>query len=419
LFSDGESIHGFSSAEEDELVEQMEQEQAEHVRFAAELNNKTEEQSRKDFEKELKQLRAQQRKDKQAADEVSETMVTECQALLRLFGIPYITAPMEAEAQCADLVRLGLVDGIVTDDSDIFLFGGTRVYKNMFSNNKFVECYLGQDLERDLSLSRDQLIALAQLLGSDYTEGLPGVGPVTAVELVAEFPGTGGLDEFKEWWKDVQSGNRPKDADATSPFRRKFRKSHGKKLFLPTGFPSPAVTKAYLNPAVDDNSETFQWGLPDVEGLRQFLMSTIGWDKERTDEVLLPVVKDMNRREAEGTQSNITRYFQGGIGAGAAGEGFAPRERVKKSKRMGDAVAKLKQKTLVASSVVKPASKAGLARGKKGRKRAAPVDPVEEGDDFVDYDELDGSISEVEESDESEKSASATRRRNRGKRTKT
>src|SRR5688572_14487981 len=173
-------------------------------------------------------------------------MVTECQALLRLFGIPYVTTPMEAEAQCAELVKLGLVDGIVTDDSDTFLFGGTRVYKNMFNSNKFVECYVSSDLEKELSLSREQLISLAQLLGSDYTDGLQGVGPVTAVEILSEFPGKDGLEDFREWWQSVQNHSRPKEADAKSTFRRKFRKSQATKLFLPPTFPNSAVYDAYL-----------------------------------------------------------------------------------------------------------------------------------------------------------------------------
>ncbi|KAJ4362811.1 DNA repair protein rad2, partial [Neurospora sp. IMI 360204] len=155
----------FSDPEEQELLASLAQEAEEHARFATQLNHKTFQENQAAYEQELKALRTQQRKDRRDADEVTQIMITECQALLRFFGIPYITAPMEAEAQCAELVRLGLVDGIVTDDSDTFLFGGTRVYKNMFNGNKFVECYLSSDIERDLSLSRDQLIALAQLLG--------------------------------------------------------------------------------------------------------------------------------------------------------------------------------------------------------------------------------------------------------------
>ncbi|PKS08226.1 hypothetical protein jhhlp_005168 [Lomentospora prolificans] len=407
----------FSDPEEAELMAQMEEEAQEHARFASELNNKSTQENLRDYEKELRQLRTQQKKDRRDADEVSNTMVEECQALLGLFGIPYITAPMEAEAQCAELVSLGLVDGIVTDDSDIFLFGGTRVYKNMFSSNKFVECYLSADLEKEMSLSREQLIALAQLLGSDYTEGLPGIGPVTAVEIISEFPGPDGLNNFRAWWDDVQHNNRPKEADADKPFRRKFRKSQATKLFLPPGFPSPAVGEAYLKPEVDHSTEAFQWGVPDVEGLRKFLMSTIGWSKDRTDEVLLPVVKDINRREIEGTQANITRFFEGRVGAGA----FAPRQRQMTSKRMTEAVSKLRQKTLeqtVGSSQVLDGTSGSRTttnkrHGNRSQKRQRPSPVVDGSSDNGFAGELD----DVEDGDDSEDPSPSNR--GRGKKART
>ena len=46
-----------------------------------------------------------------------------------MFGLPYIIAPVEAEAQCAWLDEHGLVDGVVTDDNDVFLFGGQHIYR--------------------------------------------------------------------------------------------------------------------------------------------------------------------------------------------------------------------------------------------------------------------------------------------------
>ncbi|KAF3021493.1 hypothetical protein G7054_g8901 [Neopestalotiopsis clavispora] len=373
----------YSDPEDEELLLQMAEEAEEHARFASQLNNKSEKENIESYERELKALRTQQKKDRRDADEVTQVMITECQALLRFFGIPYITAPMEAEAQCAELVRLGLVDGIVTDDSDIFLFGGTRVYKNMFNSNKFVECYLGSDLEKELSLSREQLIALAQLLGSDYTEGLPGVGPVTAVEILSEFPGIEGLETFRDWWKEVQLESRPKEADASSSFRKKFRKSQATKLFLPLGFPNPAVFEAYIKPEVDSDPQQFQWGVPDVEGLRRFLMSTIGWSPERTDEVLVPVIRDMNRRDAEGTQSNITRFFEGGVGVGAK-EAFAPRQRTQTSKRMVNAVNKLRANVSVDGQSLESPVEVGQSTPAGGRKRKSRNNAVvPEGEDDV------------------------------------
>ncbi|KAI9682031.1 MAG: DNA repair protein rad2 [Caeruleum heppii] len=306
---------------DDELMAQLATEAEEHARFASELNHKPQGFNKEEYERELRGLRNQQKKDRRDADEVSHIMVTECQTLLRLFGLPYVTAPMEAEAQCAELVRLGLVDGIVTDDSDVFLFGGTRVYKNMFNQAKFVECYLSNDFEREFDLQREKLIRFAHLLGSDYTEGIPGVGPVTALEILAEFNGPDGLEAFRDWWQDVQLRPPPSKKDAKDPsisaFRRKFARTNAAKIFLPPAFPSLAVTAAYLQPDVDSTPTPFQWGVPDLDRLRDFLMATIGWTQDRTDEVLVPVIRDLNRREREGTQSNLTRFFEGGVGVGA------------------------------------------------------------------------------------------------------
>lgn len=88
--------------------------------------------------------------ERQAVD-ITDQMRLEAQELLRLFGVPYIVAPMEAEAQCAYLEQIKLTDGTITDDSDIWLFGGHCVYKNFFDNNKRVLQFLSSDIEHHFS----------------------------------------------------------------------------------------------------------------------------------------------------------------------------------------------------------------------------------------------------------------------------
>lgn len=153
------------------------------------------------LQSEIKGLRDQHRKHQRNAEDLTESMIAETQMLLKLFGIPYIVAPMEAEAQCADLQLRGVVEGILTEDSDVFLFGGVRVFKNVFREEKYVECYLMSDIERDLGVGRDRLVSLAYLLGSDYTTGIKGVGLVTAMEILRLFPK---LEDFAKWWRGEQ-----------------------------------------------------------------------------------------------------------------------------------------------------------------------------------------------------------------------
>lgn len=82
---------------------------------------------------------------------ITEQMTKEAQELLQIFGIPYIVAPMEAEAQCAFLESVNLTDGTITDDSDIWLFGGRTVYKNFFNQKKHVLQFQSERIEKSFS----------------------------------------------------------------------------------------------------------------------------------------------------------------------------------------------------------------------------------------------------------------------------
>ncbi|KAM7015559.1 DNA excision repair protein ERCC-5 homolog [Tautogolabrus adspersus] len=249
----------------------------------------------------LRELKQQQER---MANTVTGQMYLESQELLRLFGIPFLVAPMEAEAQCAALDRADHTNGTITDDSDVWLFGGRHVYKNFFSQNKYVEHFQFSDLQNQLGLDRTKLINLAYLLGSDYTEGIPGVGYVTGMEILNEFPGPGlePLIQFSNWWSEAQEKKRLVSNPRDTKVKKKLRD-----LKLQPGFPSPAVAQAYLQPAVDQSDSSFSWGRPQLDMIKEFCLSRFGWSSRKTEETLQPVIKQLQSQQ---TQLRIDSFFR-------------------------------------------------------------------------------------------------------------
>uniref|UniRef100_H2YUZ9 XPG N-terminal domain-containing protein n=1 Tax=Ciona savignyi TaxID=51511 RepID=H2YUZ9_CIOSA len=212
-----------------------------------------------------------------AAQDVSDVATMECQELLRLFGIPFVISPQEAEAQCAFLDYNDLTMGTITDDSDIWLFGGRSVYKDVFNRKRDPTSYSLLDIKSELGLERGHLINIALCSGSDYTTGIDGVGPVRALEMMKEFPEEGirSLVKFKEWWnaahKQVALVNIP-------PFEAKI-KTELRRLNVPQTFPSSLVVDAYLKPRVSESLDPFTWGLPDLSGIREYLTERLHWTR--------------------------------------------------------------------------------------------------------------------------------------------
>ncbi|XP_042287155.1 DNA excision repair protein ERCC-5 [Thunnus maccoyii] len=249
-------------------------------------------------------LREQKQQQERMANTVTGQMYLESQELLRLFGVPFLVAPTEAEAQCAALDRADQTNGTITDDSDVWLFGGRQVYKNFFSQNKYVTHFQLSDLQNQLGLDRNKLINLAYLLGSDYTEGVPGVGYVTGMEILNEFPGLGlePLTQFNKWWLEAQEKKRLVADPRDTKVKKKLRD-----LKLQPGFPNPAVAQAYLQPAVDQSGGSFSWGRPQIDMLKEFCQGRFGWSSRKTEETLQPVIKQLNTQQ---TQLRIDSFFR-------------------------------------------------------------------------------------------------------------
>ncbi|XP_022234861.2 DNA repair protein complementing XP-G cells homolog [Drosophila obscura] len=310
---------------------------------------------------------------------ISQRMSTDCQELLRLFGIPYIVAPMEAEAQCAFLNATELTHGTITDDSDIWLFGGRTVYKNFFAQNKNVLEFRAEQIEQTFNCNRGKLIQLACLVGSDYTTGIHGIGAVTALEILASFSSASNstldaastvasgnqsvlatLVRFRDWWQAHKSSNLPPGSSARLALRKKL-----KNIELHEGFPNMAVVEAYLDPKVDDNRDAFSWGAPDVESIREFARKSFGWTTSKTDDILQPVIKKINEKKIQGS---ILNYF--------TAKSALRVQQPQVSKRVQLAIDKMSGK-IDAETPEKPKKVVRTRRAKKAAATDEPADVVE------------------------------------------
>ncbi|NXL81282.1 GEN endonuclease, partial [Leptocoma aspasia] len=141
-----------------------------------------------------------------------KAMLKECLELLECLGVPWVQAAGEAEAMCAYLNAKGLVDGCITNDGDVFLYGAQTVYRNFAMNAKdpHLDSYTMSSIKEKLGCDRESLIGLAVLLGCDYLpKGVPGVGKEQALKLIETLRGQNLLQRFQQWKEQFQYDDNP------------------------------------------------------------------------------------------------------------------------------------------------------------------------------------------------------------------
>ena len=189
---------------------------------------------------------------------LTRDMVDEAKELLRRLGIPAIQAPSEGEAQAAHMARSGRVWTAVSKDYDTLLFGSPRLLRFLTIGGKEFLPSKGTfrplepemiDLDAQLAewgISREGLIDLALLVGTDFNAGVHGIGPKKALAL-------------------VQRHGRIEDMPA------EIRDAVGD---------VGAIRELYLQPDVTDDCD-IEFGNPDQDGVIKFLCEEHQFGRDR------------------------------------------------------------------------------------------------------------------------------------------
>ncbi|CAH2326239.1 flap endonuclease 1 [Pelobates cultripes] len=206
----------------------------------------------------------------------------ECKMLLKLMGIPYVDAPCEAEATCAELVKAGKVFAAATEDMDALTFGTPILLRHLTASEAkklpIQEFHLSRALE-DIGISQDQFVDLCILLGSDYCETIRGIGPKRAIELIRQHK------SIEEVMDNIDL----------------------KKYPVPENWLHKEARQLFLKPeVVDTESLELKWTDPDEEGLVAFMCG----EKQFNEDRIRNGAKKLAKNRHGSTQGRLDDFFK-------------------------------------------------------------------------------------------------------------
>jgi len=206
----------------------------------------------------------------------------ECKQLLELMGIPYVDAPCEAEAQCAELVKGGKVYAMGSEDMDSLTFGANILLRHLtFSEARKmpIQEFHYEKIISELDLTRDQFIDLCILLGCDYCQSIKGVGPVTAMKLIRQH-------------KTIEEVINNLD---------------GKKYTIPEGWLFKEARKLFIKPDVTPADQLdLKWKAPDEEALINYMVKDKGFSEDR----IRNGAKKILKAKKTSTQGRMDTFFK-------------------------------------------------------------------------------------------------------------
>jgi flap endonuclease-1 len=227
------------------------------------------------------------RKVAQATSKLTREMVEQARQVLEAMGVPCVQAPSEGEAQAAFMNKKGDAWATVSQDYDALLFGAPRLIRNLTISGRrklpgkpvYVdmepEAVRLEELLKELKVTREQLIDIGILLGTDFNpDGFRGIGPKKAYKIIQEY------------------GTLKKALEA-------------KRLESDPTLDIDAITEIFLKPQTTSDYR-LHWAQVDSGRVKEALVEQFDFSTERIEAALERIEKT---RKEQGRQSNLEKWF--------------------------------------------------------------------------------------------------------------
>lgn len=123
--------------------------------------------------------------------EYTREMVGETKRLFEHMGVVWLEAPMEAEGAAAVRCARGEVGAVASQDWDTLLYGAPVMVRNLTSHGTrrfgralHAERIVLSDMLEAHGISREQLVDMGIMIGTDFHPGIKGIGPKTGLKLI-------------------------------------------------------------------------------------------------------------------------------------------------------------------------------------------------------------------------------------------
>jgi flap endonuclease-1 len=200
------------------------------------------------------------------AQRLTETIHETSRELLGRLDVPIVEAPGAGEAQAAHMARRGDADAVGSEDYDALLFGAPVTIRRLTGSDDPERMDFEATLDRH-GLSWEGLVDAAILCGTDYNDGVPGIGPKTAV---------GEIGTHGDIWGVLDA--------------------HGTHIDH-----VDRIRNLFLDPAVTDDYEIDPRTRPDVEAARRYVVDE--WEVPASE-----VDAGFDRVESAAAQTGLDRW---------------------------------------------------------------------------------------------------------------